>query len=182
MILPIYLYGAEVLREQTRNVEKGEGLGTLIADMWETLDNAEGVGLAAPQIGKAIRLLIVDGTPLAEDLSYLSDFKRIMINPEVVEESEEMATYSEGCLSIPDIHLDVTRPERIKVKYMNENFEEVVEEFREYACRIVQHEMDHLNGVMFVDRAAPIRRKMIGSKLFNISKGKVRADYKTKLK
>ena len=182
MILPIYLYGAEVLREQARDVEKGEELGTLVADMWETLDNAEGVGLAAPQIGQAIRLLIVDGSPLAEDLPDLLDFKRVMINPEVIEESEETAIYSEGCLSIPDIHLDVTRPERIKVKYMNENFKEVVEEFREYACRIVQHEMDHLNGVMFVDRAAPIRRKMIGNKLFNISKGKVRADYKTKLK
>ena len=182
MILPIYLYGAEVLRERTKAVEKGEDLGTLIADMWETLDTAEGVGLAAPQIGRPVRLLVVDGTPLSEDLSYLKDFKRVMINPEVIEESDELATYSEGCLSIPDIHLDVTRPEKIKVKYMNENYEEIIEEFEEYACRIVQHEMDHLDGVMFVDKVAPIRKKMIGSKLGNISKGKVKADYKTKLK
>lgn len=182
MVLSIYLYGANVLREKARDIEPNEDLGTLIADMWETLKGAEGVGLAAPQVGKAIRLLIVDGTPLAEDLSYLSDFKRVMINPEVIEESDELATYSEGCLSIPDIHLDISRPEKIKVRYLNENYEEVIEEFEEYACRIVQHEMDHLDGVMFVDRAAPIRKKMIGGKLSNISKGKVVADYKTRLK
>lgn len=182
MVLPIYLYGAEVLRERARIIEKGEDLGTLVADMWETLERAEGVGLAAPQVGEAIRLLIVDGTPLSEDLPYLVNFKKVMINPEVIEESDELATYSEGCLSIPDIHLDVTRPEKIKVKYMNENYEEIIEEFEEYACRIVQHEMDHLDGVMFVDRIAPIRRKMVGSKLSNISKGKVGADYKIRLK
>ena len=177
------LYGSDVLRNKAVDVDikDAEELKEFIKNMWDTLDNAEGVGLAAPQVGRSIRLVIVDGTPLAEDLDYLKDFKRTIINPEVVEESEETATYSEGCLSIPDVNANVTRPKTIKVKYLDENFQPQEEVFDEFACRIVQHELDHLEGVMFVDRVAPIRKKMINNKLVSISKGKVGAHYKTKI-
>lgn len=185
MILPIYVYGSDILRQETRIVdiekEGKEKLSAFIADMFETMKNADGVGLAAPQVGKDLRILVVDGNDFSDTYAYLRGFKRAMINPKVVKESQETIEFSEGCLSIPDLHCDIIRPKKITVKYINENFEEKEEEFDEFACRMVQHEMDHLDGIMFVDRAAPIRKKMISSRLFNISKGKVSASYKIKL-
>lgn len=185
MILPIYVYGSEVLRETAKEINldaiNKEEFSKLISDMFETMKNADGVGLAAPQIGKSIRLLVVDGSDYADTYSYLKGFKRAMINPVLLHESEETSVFSEGCLSIPDVHCDITRPKKIKVEYYNENYEKVVEEFDEFACRMVQHEMSHLDGVLFTDLAAPIRKKMISSRLHNISKGKVAADYKIKL-
>lgn len=179
---PIYLYGQEVLREKALEADltKKEELTALIADMKETLKDADGCGLAAPQIGVSLRVLIVDGTDMVEVYDYLKDFKRTMINPVVIEESEATCDYQEGCLSVPGVYADVRRPSKIKVEYYNEDFEKVTEEFNKFGCRMVQHELDHLDGNLFVDRVAPIRRKIIAKKLVNISKGKVSTHYKTK--
>lgn len=185
MILPVYLYGSAVLREKASEIDlktiDREELAKLIADMYETMYNSEGVGLAAPQIGKSIRLLMVDGSDLAEVYPYLKNFKRTMINPEILERSEETCEHEEGCLSIPDIHCSVVRPKSIKVRYYNEDLEQVEEEFDRFDARMVQHELDHLEGRLFIDYATPIRKKMIGSKLHNIAKGKISTFYKTKL-
>ncbi len=182
MILPIYLYGSERLRKE--NVEADlndrEGLTKLIADMKETMKASEGVGLAAPQVGVNIRLVMVDGSELSDTYDYLNDFRRVLINPVVLEESEEKCDYSEGCLSVPGIYAEVTRPSKIKVEYYNENFEKVVEEFDRFGCRMVQHELSHLEGNLFVDNVSPIRRKMIARKLQSIAKGAVQTRYKSK--
>lgn len=180
MILPIYIYGTEVLRAVAEPIDVNTypNLQQLIDNMQETMESADGVGIAAPQVGLAIQLLIVDGAPFGEDDPELAAFKRVMINPVVLEESEETAEYSEGCLSVPNIHADITRPAKIKVKYLDREGKEMIEEFDGFKCRMVQHEMDHLIGKMFVDRASAIRKKMISAKLNTIASGKVHPHYK----
>ena len=170
-ILPIYLYGAEVLKEQAKEADltDREHLSTLVEEMKETLKAADGCGLAAPQVGVSERVLIVDGTVVADVYDYLKDFKRTMINPVLLEESSEQCTYSEGCLSVPGIYAEVRRPAKIKVEYYNEDLEKVTEEFDKFACRI-----------LFVEKVAPIRRKMITKKLQNIAKGRITARYRTR--
>ena len=182
MILPIYLYGAPVLRNENKEADLNdkEGLLKLLEDMKDTLKVADGCGLAAPEVGVNIRVVIVDGRELSDTYDYLQDFFRVMINPVVLEESEETCEYSEGCLSVPGIYAEVRRPEKIKVEYYNEKFEKVVEEFDRFACRMVQHELSHLEGNLFVDNISPIRRKMIARKLQAISKGSVQTRYKSK--
>lgn len=182
MILPIYLYGQNVLREvaQEADLNKKEELTELVGNLWETLAKADGCGLAAPQVGISLRVFVVDGTVVADTYDYLKDFKRTMINPEILEESEETCEYSEGCLSVPGIYADVRRPSRIKIRYWNEKFEQVTETLDKFAARIVEHEYEHLDGGLFVDDISPIRKKMINKKLFGISKGKVSTHYKTK--
>ena len=182
MIYPIYLYGSQVLRKVAEDADPGqkEELSKLIADMIETMHHADGCGLAAPQIGVSKRILVVDGNDLADRFPALKGFHREMINPVFTIESEETSEYSEGCLSIPNVDADIVRPARIKVRYINADFQEVEEEFDEFAARMIQHEMDHLNGVVFTDRATPIRKKMLAGKLFNISKGKTNPAYRVK--
>jgi peptide deformylase len=182
MILPIYLYGSEKLRKENldADLQDKEGIAKLLSDMKETLKAADGCGLAAPQVGVNLRIVIVDGTDLSDTYEYLKDFVRVMINPVVIEESEETCEYSEGCLSVPGIYAEVTRPSKIKVEYYNEDLEKVVEEFDRFACRMVQHELSHLEGNLFVDNVTPIRRKMIARKLQAISKGTVQTRYKSK--
>lgn len=182
MILPIYLYGSEVLRRENSEADLNdkEGLAKLIADMKETLKVADGCGLAAPQVGVNLRVVLVDGTDLSDTYDYLKDFRRTMINPVVIEESEETCEYSEGCLSVPGVYAEVRRPSRIKVEYYNEDLEKVVEEFDRFGCRMVQHELSHLEGSLFVDEISPIRRKMMARKLQAISKGAVQTRYKSK--
>ena len=184
MIQPIYIYGSEVLRAKAEDIDLNdkEYISNLVKDLKETLAHADGCGLAAPQIGVSKRALIVDGTGMVDVYDYLKDFKRTMINPVIIEESEDENVYSEGCLSIPGIYGDVKRPASIPVEYYNEDGEKVTEKFDKFACRMVQHEMSHLDGDMFVDHLAPIRKKMVAKKLLNISKGKVSAHYNTKLK
>ena len=182
MILPIYLYGAEVLRKENVEVDLNdkEGIDKLLTDMIDTLKVADGCGLAAPQVGINKRVVIVDGRELTDTYDYLKDFVRIMINPVVLEESDDVCEYSEGCLSVPGIYAEVCRPSKIKVEYYNENLEKVVEEFDRFACRMVQHELSHLEGNLFVDNVSPIRRKMLARKLQAISKGTVHTRYKSK--
>lgn len=184
MIQPIYLYGSEVLRAKAEKADLNdkEGIAQLVTDLKDTLAVADGCGLAAPQIGVSKRIVIVDGTGMADVYDYLSDFKRVLINPEIVEESDKKCEFSEGCLSIPGVYADVVRPESMTVKYYNEDLEEVTEKFDKFACRMVQHEMSHLDGVVFTDLVAPIRKKIISKKLLNIAHGKVSAHYRTKIK
>lgn len=182
MILPIYLYGSQILRNENTEVDlqDKEGVLKLIEDMKETLKVADGCGLAAPQVGVNKRLVIVDGRELSDTYDYLKDFFRVMINPVVLEESEETCEYSEGCLSVPGIYAEVRRPSKIKVEYYNEKFEKVVEEFDQFGCRMVQHELSHLEGNLFVDNLSPLRRKMLARKLQAISKGSVQTRYKSR--
>ncbi|MCF0165601.1 MAG: peptide deformylase [Bacteroidales bacterium] len=185
MIYPIYVYGSPVLRAvaeplDIENTSKEE-IQTLAADMFATMKNADGVGLAGPQIGISKRILVVDGSDLTDTYAELRNFKRVMINPVITEHSDKTCSYSEGCLSVPDIHCDITRVESMTVEYYDENLEKKLEKFDGFGCRMVQHEMDHLDGKMFVDHASPIRKKMIASKLHNISAGKIRTQYKSKL-
>jgi len=180
MILPIYVYGSEVLRKRAAEIPLDyPGLQSLIADMWETMNHADGVGLAAPQLGKPIRLFVVDGACLGDDRPELKDFKRVMINPRVVEQGASLCSYSEGCLSLPDIHVDIDRPEWMVIEYVNEYLEKKVERLSGFACRMVQHEYDHLEGILFTDKASAIRKKMLQSKLQSIAKGKGKAAYRT---
>ena len=181
MILPIYLYGQPVLRKATEEVTEGElDLKQLIADMWETLAAAEGCGLAAPQVGLSKRLFIVDGNELAEDYPECKDFKKVFINPEIIEESEETISFAEGCLSLPGISENVVRPRTITIKYQDADLQEHTETLTDFAARIVLHEYDHLEAHVFTDRISPIRRQCCKNKLGNIAKGKTAARYKTK--
>ena len=184
MTLPIYLYGSEVLRKvaEPADLQDRDGILKLVSDMKETLAKAEGCGLAAPQVGVSSRVLIVDGRDMADVYPYLSDFVRVMINPVVTAESGRKCEYSEGCLSIPGIYCDVTRPDSVTVEYYDENFEKVTETFDKFACRMVQHEFSHLDGILFTDLVAPIRRKMLAKKLVNIAHGKVGTAYNSKIK
>ena len=183
MIRPIYLYGAEVLRRKAEpaNLQDREGLSALVQDLKDTLKTADGCGLAAPQIGVSTRVVIVDGDVVADVYDYLKGFRRTLINPEILEESQEKTTYSEGCLSIPGVYCDILRPKTITVRYFNEELQEVTETFDNFAARMIQHELSHLDGDLFTDHAAPIRKKMISSKLLNITKGKVHPHYNSKL-
>jgi len=184
MIQPIFLYGSEVLRLKAPEADLNdrEGIEKLVADLWETLANSEGCGLAAPQIGVSSRVVVVDGDVMTDVYPYLKGFKRTFINPVIVEESAGKIEYNEGCLSVPGIYADVVRPEKIKVEYYDENLEKHTEEFDKFAARICQHEFSHLDGVLFTDLAAPIRRKMIATKLNRIAAGKVGTHYKSKIK
>jgi peptide deformylase len=180
MVLSIYVYGSAVLKKKALPVTKDyQGLQQLIADMRETLAHAEGVGLAAPQVGHSIRLFIVDGAPFKKNEAALATFQRVMINPEITEYSEETGSFNEGCLSVPDIHEDVVRPTAVRVRYFDEQFEPQEEYLSGIAARIVQHEFDHLEGNIFVEKLSPIRRKLVSGKLKNIARGKASAAYKT---
>ena len=184
MIQPIYLYGSVVLRKAAdpMPLDSREAVAALVADLKDTLKASEGCGLAAPQIGVSRRVLIVDGAEVADQYPYLKDFKRTLINPELLWESDNRIEFSEGCLSIPGVYCDVRRPASIRVSYYNEALEKVEEDFDGFACRMIQHEMSHLDGELFTDLAAPIRRKMISGKLKNIARGAVTPRYNAKIK
>jgi len=181
MIYPIVIFGAEVLRKPSVEIsEDYPELKKLIEDMFLTMAAAEGVGLAAPQIGKNIRLFVVDCSPWGEEDEACKDYRRAFINPEIYEVSEETDLFNEGCLSLPGLHEDVRRPIAVKMRYLDENFEEHDELFDGFRARVIQHEYDHLDGKVFTDRLAPLRRQLLKSKLLGMAKGKYRAAYKTK--
>lgn len=183
MIYPIYLYGHPVLRKKTEEINSDfPELKKLVEDMYETMYNSEGVGLAAPQIGKSIRLIVIDGDPLAEKFPECKDLKLTLINPKLeVLEDMEPVTREEGCLSLPGLAENVKRFEHVKLHWLDENFQPHSQEFHGFASRIIQHEFDHLEGTVYTDHASPIRKQLIKSKLNNISKGKVNCEYKTKI-
>ena len=181
MIVPIYLYGQTVLRKVAEDITPDyPELNKLIEDMFETMHAAEGIGLAAPQIGLAIRLVVVDLDVLSEDSPEFKDFRRVYINAEILETSEDTESMEEGCLSLPGIHEKVTRPTRIHVKYLDENFVEHDEWVDGFLARVMQHEFDHLEGKVFADRLSPLRRQMNKNRLMNLLKGKAHCTYKTK--
>lgn len=181
MILPIYLYGQPVLRKEASEVTPDyPELQTLIDNMFATMAHSQGVGLAAPQIGASLRMFVVDGTAVADDYPECTGFRRCVINPEIVEQSEEVVTGDEGCLSIPGIYEAVPRPSWIVLKYQDENFIEHTEKLTGWAARMALHEYDHLDGKVFIDRINLIRKQLIKSKLAQILKGKVRTDYRSK--
>jgi peptide deformylase len=179
MILPITVYGNPILRKKAQRIEPNyEGLKELIQNMYETMYNAEGVGLAAPQVNKSVRIIVFDSTPFQEDEPTLINFKKVLINPEIVEFIGENETFNEGCLSLPGIREDVVRPGKIRIKYQDEDFNSYEEEWEGIVARVVQHEYDHLEGKLFVDRIPPLRKRLINSKLNAISKGKTQPDYR----
>ena len=181
MILPIYLYGQPVLRKVAEDITPDyPELKSLIESMFDTMHQAEGIGLAAPQIGLAIRLVVVDLDVLSEDFPEFKDFRRVYINAHIIETSDETDTMEEGCLSLPGIHEKVTRSSRIHVQYLDENFVEHDEWVEGYLARVMQHEFDHLEGKVFSDRISMLRRQMNKTKLGNLAKGKVACGYKTK--
>ena len=184
MIYPIYICGSPVLRQETEDItDRSLVTSELIADMFETMYASNGVGLAAPQIGKNLRLFVIDAAAQAEaeEEPALADFKRTFINPHIYEWSEEESDLVEGCLSIPGIHETVWRPERIRIRYCDENWVEHDEAFDGKAARIIQHEYDHLEGKIFTDRVSPLRKALLRNKLTAMTKGKYSADYKTRL-
>ena len=186
MILPIVAYGENILKTKAVNITSSyPGLKKLINDMWETMYNANGVGIAAPQIGKSIRLFVIDASPFSEDkeisddeISTLKNFKKVFINPEIIDETGDEWNFIEGCLSIPNIREDIKRKEKITIKYYNESFEEIELDLQGLAARVVQHEYDHIEGVLFIDKLSSLKKKLLKGKLNDISKGKIKTEYK----
>lgn len=182
MNLPVYLYGHPVLRKEAEEIDANyPELQKLIADMWDTMYHSEGVGLAAPQIGRSIRLIVLDGSAVAERFPECKDSKMVLINPELeIDESVEAVTRDEGCLSLPGMSEPVKRHEAVTLTWTDENFETHTQRFEGYLSRIIQHEFDHLEGKVYIDRVSPIRKQLAKSKLTNIIKGKVNCDYRVK--
>lgn len=182
MILPIYTYGQPVLRKVSQDIDADyPELDSLIANMFETLTDSEGIGLAAPQIGLNIRLVIIDLDVISDDLPEYKDYKRVFINPHIIEyDDTETETMEEGCLSLPGIHENVKRPTRIHVKYLDRDFVEHDEWISGYLARVMQHEFDHLDAKMFVDRITPLRKQLIKNKLKAIMTGRYRCAYRTR--
>ncbi len=186
MILPIVAYGDPVLRKVAVAIDANyPDLEKLITNMKETMYNASGVGLAAPQIGKAIRLFLIDASPFAEDddiseeeSAVLKSFNRVFINPKILEEEGEEWLFNEGCLSIPDVREDVSRQPKITIEYQDENFTTHTETLDGLAARVFQHEYDHIEGILFTDKLSTLKKRIIKKKLENISKGKISSDYR----
>lgn len=179
MILPVIAYGDPVLRQKTREIDKDyPKLDELIKDMFDTMYAAYGVGIAAPQIGVPIRLFVIDGEPYEEDDPSMKGFKKVFINAQIIEEQGGLWDYNEGCLSIPDIREDISRKEQITITYYDENWTKHKRTFEGLAARIIQHEYDHIEGVLFTDKLSPLKKTLLKRKLDDISKGKIDIDYK----
>lgn len=194
MIYPIVVYGDPVLRKKCVDIDQNyENLSQIIKGMYETMYDANGVGLAAPQIGKAIRLFVIDASPFAEvedgeepefteaEMKQMNGFKKTFINAQILEEEGEEWKFNEGCLSIPKIREDVLRKPTLTIEYYDENFKKHKETYDGVIARVIQHEYDHIEGILFTDKISAFKRKLISGKLADISKGKFRADYKTRV-
>ncbi|MDO9261361.1 MAG: peptide deformylase [Flavobacteriaceae bacterium] len=188
MILPIIAYGDPVLRKVGKDIDaEYPELSTLLENMWETMYKAEGVGLAAPQIGKDIRLFIIDTVPFSQDedldeeeRNFLSSYKKVFINAKILKEEGEEWAFTEGCLSIPNIREDIYRNEQVTIEYLDENFNKHTEVLNGLVARVIQHEYDHIEGILFTDKLSSLKKRLLKKKLENISKGIVDADYKMK--
>jgi len=185
MVYPIFVYGNSVLRKKAKDIPKDfEGLDQLIADMYETMEFSDGVGLAAPQIGKSLRLFCIDATRTEKDDDEeedLKDFKKAFINPQIIEESGDTWFFNEGCLSLPHIREDVERQSKLRIQYYDTDWNFHDEEYDGVKARIIQHEYDHLEGILFIDKINPLRKRLINGKLNAISKGKVETEYKIRI-
>ena len=184
MILPIYTYGQPVLRQVAEDIDSAyPELPQLIQNMWETLARSEGIGLAAPQVGLSIRLIVIDLDPISEDMPQYKDFRRVYINPYIEEyDDSETDVSEEGCLSLPGVHEKVRRPTRIRLSWQDEQFQEHDEWIDGYLARVVQHEVDHLDGEVFTDHLTGLRRQLVKTKLTDIIKGRFSCSYKVKLR
>jgi len=188
MVLPIVAYGDSVLRKVGQKINKNyPNLEELISNMRDTMNNARGVGLAAPQIGKAIRLFLVDTSPFSEndeledkEREFLKNFNKIFINAKILDEEGDVWVFNEGCLSIPNINEDVFRKDTLTIEYFDENFKKHTETFKGLAARVVQHEYDHIEGILFTDKLSSLKKRLLKKKLENISKGKIEVDYRMK--
>ena len=188
MILPILAYGSPVLKKLANDITpKYPNLSELISNMWETMYAAKGVGLAAPQIGLSIRLFVIDATPFLDDenmddfeLNSIKNFKKVFINPKIINENGSLWEFNEGCLSIPEIREDVSRRSKIKIEYFDENFQFHKQELSGLAARVVQHEYDHIEGILFTDHVSSLKKRLIKRKLNNISSGSIKVDYEMK--
>lgn len=185
MILPIRAFGDPILRKACHDITPDyPGLNELIKNMFETMHSANGIGLAAPQIGLDIRLFCVDVTPLADDEDYvdiaeeLRNFQKVFINPVIIEDRGEEWKFNEGCLSIPDVREDVKRKETIVIEYYDENFQKQTDTFSDIRARVIQHEYDHIEGILFTDHLSALKKKLVKGKLLKISKGEVDVHYK----
>jgi peptide deformylase len=188
MVLPVYAYGHKVLRDECAEIEEGKDISELLKNMFDTMYHTQGVGLAAPQIGQSLRLFIVDGTPFAEDepeneqeekdREVLKNFKKVFINPIIEDESGKNWNFSEGCLSIPGIREEVTRKSMLKISYFDENWNLKEESYEGIPARIIQHEYDHIEGVLFTDHLNPFKKRLLQRKLNDISKGKIEHKYR----
>lgn len=179
-MLPIYLYGHPVLRNISEDIDASyPELQELIAKMKESMYQSEGIGLAAPQIGKNIRLIVIDARPMGKDFPECEDLEMVLINPRITTHSDETCSEYEGCLSLPGISEQVVRPQTIQLEWQDENFEHHQKTFSGFAARVIQHEYDHIEGLVFTDHLSPLRKQLIKGKLSNIQKGKTRANYPT---
>jgi peptide deformylase len=181
MVLPVYVYGMSVLRKIAAEIpENYKELDQLISDLFETMHVSDGVGLAAPQVGKSLRIFVIDTTPMSENAEEpeLKDFRKVFINPIILEEWGDPWAFEEGCLSLPNIREEVTRPDHVRIEYYDENWNLKEEEYDGIRARVIQHEYDHLDGKLFVDRISPIRRKLLTARLNNISKGNADCSYR----
>ena len=179
MIYPVVVFGSPILRDVAKNIDKSyPNLNQVISDMFDTMYKAEGVGLAAPQVGLSVRLFVVDASPLGEDHPELENFKKVFINAEILEKSGPEAYDNEGCLSLPGIREDILRPDQIKIKYLDENFIEHIDIYGGFGSRIIQHEYDHIEGKVFTDRLSALKKRLLKGKLTHITKGDVDVSYK----
>jgi peptide deformylase len=182
MVYPIYVYGQPVLRKVAKDIDKDyPNFQEFVNDMFETMEKSDGLGLAAPQVGESIRLFVIDGKPLEEEDPTMKGFRKAFINAKIIEKSGEDKVYNEGCLSLPKIREDVTRKSVISLQYYDEQFNFHDEVFEGLQARIIQHEYDHIEGIMLIDLINPLRRKLLKRKLSDISKGKVETAYKIKI-
>jgi peptide deformylase len=181
MVYPIFVYGSPVLRKVAKEIDKNyPKLNEFIENMFETMQKSDGIGLAAPQIGESIRLFVINGAPWAEDDESLRYFKKTFINAKIYERSGDDNIYNEGCLSLPGIREEITRKSQIKISYYDENFELHDEEFDGLKARVIQHEYDHIDGILLIDHLPPLKRKLLKRRLTDISKGIVDVSYKIK--
>lgn len=179
MIYPIVVYGDPVLKKKAVDIEKGEiDVVELASDMFDTMDQADGIGLAAPQIGKSIRMFVIDATKMEDP--EVADFRQVFINPEMIEEEGDEWAFEEGCLSIPEVREDVFRQETLTIRFFDENWQEHTKTYTGLQARIIQHEYDHIEGILFTDHLSALKKRLLKGKLVSISKGKVQPGYRIK--
>ena len=178
MIYPIVAYGNPILKKEAEDLPEGSDLTQLIQDMYATMNHAHGVGLAAPQINQGVRLFVIDSSLMLDEDEEEKGIRRVFINPILLDEYGDNFSFEEGCLSIPDVRAEIIRPEKLTLEYYDENWNLKEEEFSGMTARVIQHEYDHLEGILFVDYLKGLKKRMIQSKLIDVSKGKVSTDYR----